>query len=281
MVSVIIPTYNEEKLISDCLRSIEEQSFNDLEVFVIDDGSTDNTLKIIQDIQKDYKFPLQILTQKHIGPGSARNLGAKKAKGDILVFIDSDMVFSKDFIKNLIKPILDGETMGTFSKDEFLLNKNNIWARFWNINLGRKSDRMHPDNYPDTQPVFRAIVKKKFDEAGGFDTRIGYTDDWSLSRKLNTLATVAQNAVFYHNNPGSLKEVWIQARWFGKNEFLTRNFVRKIYNLMRYSLVVSLIKGTYGSFRESSFKYLLFKIIYDYAVFLSVCLSFFREKKFK
>ena len=103
---------------------------------------------------------------------------------------------------------------------------------------------------------------------------MGYTDDWSLSRKLNTLATVAPGAKFYHRNPDSLSEVWTQARWFGKNEFLTKNFIRKLYNLFRYCPL-------WAIFKIYDFPFFIFKIVYNSAVFTSVFLSFFGEKKNK
>src|SRR5574340_25507 len=195
-ISVIIPVYNEAKVIGNCLASLEKQTLaSDMEIIVVDDGSTDGSSKVAA------------LHQEHLGPGAARNLGAKQAKGDILVFVDADMEFEPDFLEKLISPILKKKTIGTFSKEEFLLNKDNPWARFWNQNLGKPPLRMLPSDYPETAPVFRALLKTKFAEAGGFDTNVGYTDDWSISRKLGVLASAAPGAKFYHRNPDTLKEV--------------------------------------------------------------------------
>lgn len=215
-VSIIIPTYNEEKVIGECLESLSRQSFCDMEIIVIDDGSCDDTLK---ELQNSRYSELQVLTQKHRGAGAARNLGARQAKGDILVFVDADMTFEKDFIRKLIDPIVGKVNVGTFSKEEYLANKNDIWAVCWNINRGLPRDRMHPEDYPDHQPVFRAILKREFDRAGGFDERAGYTDDWSLSKKLGVEAVNAPGAVFYHKNPTTLSEVFFQAKWMAKRNY--------------------------------------------------------------
>ena len=155
-VSVIIPAYNEEKVIQYCLESLKNQTFKDLEVIVIDDGSTDKTKELIE--------RAKLLTQNHKGPGEARNFGAKQAKGEILVFVDADMTFDRDFIKELVEPIVKGESKGTFSKDEKVSNWDNIWAKCWNINEGWEDGKRHPQNYPDTQKVFRAILKSEFDK---------------------------------------------------------------------------------------------------------------------
>lgn len=261
-VSVIIPVYNEEKVIESCLNSLAKQTIT-LEVIVVDDGSTDGSGKYAT------------FKQNHLGPGAARNLGASRASGDILVFVDADMEFEPDFIEKLIKPIEKKQTIGTFSKDEYLLNKENAWARYWNLNLGREAERMiDREEYANGSPVFRAILKSEFDKVGGFNTKIGYTDDWSLSKKLGVLAQVAPGAKYYHRNPETLQEVWTQARWFGKNEFLTKSFIRKLLNLFRYC-------PFWAIFKIANPNFFIFKLVYNSAVFTSVFLSFFQEQKAK
>lgn len=278
--SIIIPVFNEQNVVEDCINSLSKQHFQNFEIIIIDDGSTDKTLEVLSEF-KIKNSKCKILKQNHSGPGKARNLGASIADGEILVFVDADMEFDRDFLKRLVEPIVKKEVIGTFSKEEYLLNKKNRWARFWNINLGRSPEKMHKGNYPDTQPVFRAILKSEFLKVGGFDEKLGYTDDWSLSRRIGAEAINAPGAVFYHKNPESLKEVWVQARWFGKNEFLTKNFIRKIYNMFRFCIPISIIKGILTAVKISDWRYLLFKTTYDSAVFTSVLLSFFGEQKYK
>ncbi len=279
MLSVIIPTYNESKDILACLLSLQKQTYPDFEIIVVDDGSSDDTIEKIRSFKSSR--PLTLLTQSHLGPGAARNLGAQKARGEVLVFVDADMTFDTDFLSALVTPILAKKTIGTFSKDEFLENTDSPIARCWNRNLGRKVDQMIPSNYPDTAPVFRAIITDKFHQAGGFDTKVGYTDDWSISKKLGVSSTTAPSAKFYHKNPSTLAEVWRQARWFGKNEFLTGNLIRRAYNLFRYFPLLSPIKGLVGTIFYREPQFLPFKLVFDSAVFASVLLSFLREQKNK
>lgn len=272
-VSVIIPAYNEEKVIKDCLESLVKQTYIDLEIIVVDDGSTDKTIEKIKDVK--------LFKQAHKGPGEARNLGAKKANGGILVFVDADMTFDKDFIKELVDPIIKGKTIGTFSKEEYVLNKDNVWSKCWNFNKGLPFDRMHPQDYPDTQPVFRAILKKEFNRVGGFSP-IGYVDDYTLSEKLGIQADIAKGAIFYHKNPENLLEVFSQARWIGKSEYKRKKVknenLMRVFAIIRYSLFFSLIHGTFGTIKYGLPKYFIFKIIYDLAVEISLINSFFREQ---
>jgi glycosyltransferase involved in cell wall biosynthesis len=156
-VSIIIPTYNEINVLGECLDSLSRQTYKDVEVIVVDDGSSDGTAE---------RF--KVIKQDHQGAGNARNLGAKKAKGEILVFVDADMTFDKNFIKKLIEPITNGKVKGTFSKNENVSNWESVWTRCWNINEGWEDRKRHPKNYPDHQSVFRAILKSEFDRVGGF-----------------------------------------------------------------------------------------------------------------
>ncbi len=267
-VSVIVPTYNEEAVIDDCLKSLHKQSYKGMEIVVVDDGSKDRTLEVVS----KYCVPSEgcgIVRQKHKGAGAARNNGAAHAKGRILVFVDADMIFDRDFVKKLVSPIEEGEVIGTFSKDEYVVNKNNLWARSWNINRGLPAERMHPKNYPDTQKVFRAIKRNAFEEAGGFDEKYGYTDDDSLSERLGIMAQAAPGAIFYHKNPESLKEVFLQSRWMAKRRYKLGP-IGYLIALVRTSLPVSLVIGLLKSIWFGTPAFLVFKIISDLGQFIGV-----------
>lgn len=272
-VSVIIPTYNEENDILNCLKSLDKQSLKGFEVIVVDDGSTDNTLKKLKSAKsKQFK----VLSQDHKGPGAGRNKGAKNSKGDILVFVDADMTFHRKFLKKLIQPIISGKVKGTFSKYEYVANWENTWSRCWNINENWEIRRRHPKNYPDTQEVFRAILRSEFERVGGF-TPGGYNDDWSLYEKLGYKAVSAPGAIFYHKNPESLKEAFNQAIWIGKRQYKL-GIIGYIVALLRSSLPVSLIVAIYKSIVNWQIAFIPFKLIYDLGVFIGV-LSFIFTKK--
>jgi glycosyltransferase involved in cell wall biosynthesis len=265
LISVIIPAYNEGKNIGQCLQSMIEQSYSKKEIIVIDDGSTDGTIKKIQDTR--YKN-IEILEQKHGGPGRARNLAAKKAKGEILVFMDADMTFDKNFLKELTEPIIKGVFKGTFSKNEYISNWENIWSRCWNFNQNWPSKKMIPDDYPDEGQDFRAILKTEFDRVSGFDD-VGYTDTWSLSRKLGYKPHSVLGATYYHSNPDNLREVFLQSRWVAKRVYKL-GFLGKLIALVRVSVFVSLLSGIYKSIKYKEPGFLIFKIVYDLGSFLGI-----------
>ena len=97
-ISVIIPVYNVEKYLRECLESILNQTFQDFEIICVDDGSTDRSLDILQEYKrKDDRFV--ILQQRHAGAGAARNHGLKLAEGKYIQFLDSDDYFEPTLLE--------------------------------------------------------------------------------------------------------------------------------------------------------------------------------------
>ncbi|MBI1881401.1 MAG: glycosyltransferase [Chloroflexi bacterium] len=259
-VSIIIPAYNEEKYISVCLNSLAKQEGVTVEVIVVDDGSTDSTVQIVQSfIERDSRFHL--LRQNHQGPGEARNLAARQAQGDILLFCDADMAFAPDYTRKLIAPIGRGECLGTFSKEEYVLNFDNIWARSWNLHDGMYNDKRHPDNWPDEQQVFRAVDKKAFLAAGGFSTK-GSGDDVTLASKLGQMARVAPGAICYHHNPDSPGEVFRQARWYARGMRIPLNWKNFILHTPPFSIARSFKRAV--RFHNPMFP--VFKLVHDLGI---------------
>lgn len=275
LVSVIIPTYNEERDIEACLASLRKQTYSPLEIIVVDDGSTDRTLSILK-----ATHGIRLHKQAHAGPGAARNRGGEQAKGEILVFVDADMTFEKRFVDRLTQPIRAGNVIGTFSKEEYVTNPQNRWARCWSIERGWAKGRMHPPDHPDTQKVFRAIVKRAFDSVGGFTQGVGYTDDWTLADKLGQEALAVSGAVFFHRNPENLAEVYRQARWIAMRPYKL-GVAGRIFALIRASFPVSFVWGIVRTIRHRETFYLIFKLVFDLASSVGVISLFFTINRAK
>ena len=107
-VSVIIPTYNRANLLPECLKSVLAQSFQDFEIIVIDDGSTDNTQEIVS------AFPVRCLCQENGGPAAAYNKGIELATGEYIAFLDSDDVLLMNALEKGVE-ILDRHPEAGFS----------------------------------------------------------------------------------------------------------------------------------------------------------------------
>lgn len=101
MISVIIPVYNVEKYIERCLISLENQTFQDFEVILIDDGSPDNSTSIIENYLKHSSLKIKFYHIKNSGVSAARNYGISKASGDFICFVDSDDTLNLDYLRTM------------------------------------------------------------------------------------------------------------------------------------------------------------------------------------
>ena len=103
-VSVIVPCYNSENSIFNCLNSLFTQTYKNIEIIVVNDESTDNSLQILNNLKKDHNN-LIVFTQKNSGPGFARNRGIEMASGEYVMFVDSDDYVDLCMIEKLVNII--------------------------------------------------------------------------------------------------------------------------------------------------------------------------------
>ncbi len=108
LISVIIPAYNIDKYINDCLRSIECQTYTNLEIIVVNDGSTDNTREIIEE-HKANDYRINVVHQENQGLVSARKRGLEMATGKLCMFIDGDDWIDKELIRSMFFLMKSGE----------------------------------------------------------------------------------------------------------------------------------------------------------------------------
>lgn len=105
-VSIIVPVYNVEKFLKECINSIIKQSYNNLEILIIDDGSTDSSGKICDEyLKKDFR--IKVIHQENQGLSGARNTGLKYSTGDYITFIDSDDFIDKNMIKEMLNNLIE------------------------------------------------------------------------------------------------------------------------------------------------------------------------------
>jgi len=116
-VSVIIPTYNCAQFITEAIESALMQTYTDIEIVVVDDGSTDNTKEILKPyIEKNF---LTYIYQENQGPGAARNTGIKAATGEYIAFLDADDTLTEDSVEKRINLIEGSSDIGLVFSDYF------------------------------------------------------------------------------------------------------------------------------------------------------------------
>jgi glycosyltransferase involved in cell wall biosynthesis len=207
-ISVIIPAYNAEATLGSCLRAIKDQQGlvygEDYEVIVVDDGSTDSTGEVAA------REGVMVIQQDKAGPAAARNNGAKSARGEILVFTDSDCVPAHDWLEILVKPLEDDQVTGV--KGTYLTSQKEVIARFVQLEYESKYHRMQKlprlDSIDTNSAAYRRDV---FIQNGGFDTSFPgpSVEDQELSFRLSQkgyLLTIATSAKIYHCHDRNLGE---------------------------------------------------------------------------
>jgi cellulose synthase/poly-beta-1,6-N-acetylglucosamine synthase-like glycosyltransferase len=204
MISVIVPAFNAEKSIAHCLESLLDQTMprDAYEVIVVDDGSRDATYKIAQ------SFDVRVLSQSNGGAAAARNLGAKNARGDIVVFIDADSVPDKSWLEKMVAPFANPDIAG--ASGEKKTYQTNIWAQYVQIEYDYKYDLMRNHAYTDFIDSSTAAYRRDvFVQNGGFDTSFLEAEDTELSFRLaerGCKMVLIRDAIVYHIHPTSLWE---------------------------------------------------------------------------
>lgn len=264
-ITAIIPVYNEERSIKDCICSLRDQSVP-LEIIVIDDGSKDPSVKICEDLK------VKVLRQGHKGPGAARNLGARNAKGDILILVDADMVFEPNFVAKLIAPITEGDAVATCHWNERVANWENPWARCQTWFLGLPDKRRHSLNVPEYEQVYRAVKKDFFLKSGGFVEGEGKGDDSSISKRTGVMAKIVSDAVCYHRNVEGVGELLRESQWQGKNVAVEQEHRIKssLITLVYRNPVSCILKGIILSIKKNEPCMPLYALVYSVGIYVGL-----------
>jgi cellulose synthase/poly-beta-1,6-N-acetylglucosamine synthase-like glycosyltransferase len=186
LISVIIPAFNEEEGILKTIKSLKEQTYPDIEIIVVDDGSTDRTAQLCQHLQKrgEIKF---LRNEVRGGKSSAINLGFNYSLGDYIVIVDSDTTFDRDALKNILKhfynPNIDAVSGNILvrNKNKSLLTKIQAIEYLISLSLGRRFASWI-GILPIASGAFSAFRRNAYSRVGGSD--VGPGEDLDISLKV-------------------------------------------------------------------------------------------------
>ncbi len=206
LVSVVIPTYNRLPILKKCLESLENQILIDeiqaFEIVIVDDGSTDETIDWLE--KNNEAFPhLRLFEQSHGGPALGRNFGVENSKGDLIVFIDSDLVVDRYFLTNHVNSLLKA------------------WEKYGNRKCFTYGSVINTSNFinPQSEPFKLqdlswayfatgnvAIDKRVLENSGLFDTSFSLYgwEDLELGERLRNMGVKlvkCPKAIGYHWHP--------------------------------------------------------------------------------
>lgn len=206
-ISIIIPVYNVDKYLSRCLDSVIAQTYKNFEAICVNDGSTDNSLSILNKYaKKDSR--IKIITQQNKGPSETRNTGLKKAIGEYICFIDSDDFVHSQYLEILLK----NANKNTISKCFFLNFSNNTNIENFKITDIKKNIFQANTYYEKTKDInltaWGKLYHKEIISDIYFNNKCFFSEDVLfnadvLTSKIN-IAELSVPLYYYFQNPLSL-----------------------------------------------------------------------------
>jgi len=211
LVTVIVPTYMSEKHIERCLRSIKKQTYKKIEIFVVDQSSSDKT------VEKARKFTKNIIMREkpkfYSPPSLSRNMGANKSKGEFLLHIDSDQELHPKLIEDCVNVSRDKGHAG------MIIHEKDIGLNFWSECRALEKEAMIDDPYMETT---RWISKKAFNKIKGFDVSLESGEDWDITARTKEVGSVGYAKFFIAHHTGkkdilkNFKKMFDYGRTFGR-----------------------------------------------------------------
>lgn len=175
-ISVVVPLYNKKKSVLETMKAALNQTFNNYEIIVVDDGSTDHSAELVETIKNE---KLKIYRKENTGVSDTRNFGITKAQGDYIAFLDADDLWDNLYLERLHMMIESAPECGMFVQ-------NYQTVRFDDLPLKLNSPEGHIEVYKNWEEVFSemplvtpaiAVNKKKFIDSGCFDTSLSIGED--------------------------------------------------------------------------------------------------------
>ncbi len=229
-LSILIPAYNVEKYIQECIESIWEQNYNNMEIIVVDDCSTDNTFDILKQLQKKSPVTFKLFRNKsNLGAGASLNKALEHAEGEFITFIDPDDKFLPDAFKKRLEHFNNYPTLQLVYSNGLVWDGKKTYHRFQGkkeIQFLKKNDFIGfyeyvTSNVPNLLLQGLIVKKELLIKINGFDPRI-FSNDWLLNIKM--FKYLSEN---YKNYSGTNKKV---VDYINEDVFLYRQHENNITN---------------------------------------------------
>lgn len=264
-ISIIVPIYNVEKYLRECIDSIINQTYINLEIILINDGSTDTSLKICEEYAKKNN-KIKLITKKNGGAGDARNVGLDYATGDYIMFVDSDDFLPNDCCEILYNAIKDTEYEFITANYAFTNYDGIPWKKPMfsekNENTILEIDDYKKSYYLVNSSVCNKIFKKEFIDKNNLKFEVGLLAEDAVFTTLAFLKTkktyYVKNVVYYYRQRAVKKDI-ISTSFNCTIDFFSKiNRAYKIIyeNFKKYNKI-----DFYRYYYVKSTTYILYKLI--------------------
>jgi len=223
MISIIIPVYNQADKLPKCLDSILNQTYNNYEIIIVDDGSTDNLNITLEKYKNIFSYKLNILEQENKGANSARNHGYKSAKGEYLLFCDADLVLQANMMAIMLKTLKDNQSASyAYSSFRYGFKIFKLWPF--------SPERLKIIPFIHTT----SLIRREY--FSGFDENIKKLQDWDLwlTMLAKGHAGIWINKVLFKVQTGGTMSAWLPSGAYKLLPFLPE--------VKKYNQALSIIK---------------------------------------
>lgn len=205
LISVIVPTYNYSNFVEKCINSVLEQTYQKIEVIVVDDGSTDDTLTVLQ----KFEDRVLIYSQENMGVSAARNAGMQLAKGEYIAFLDADDWWAPSKVEKQMIAMIKSKSNISYS---FYVASNleghtvPVTSPELNGVLGSQYLRT-PLTSPIPLPCSNAIVKREQIGENAFNTKLSNSADWEFFARVSIgahIICIPEFLTYYRIHPKSM-----------------------------------------------------------------------------
>jgi glycosyltransferase involved in cell wall biosynthesis len=167
MITVIIPVYNHAKKLPICLDTLLKQTYQNFDVIIVNDGSTDNFYDVIAKYKNKFGIRMEILEQENAGANAARNHGAIRAKGEFIIFCDADIIMRQDMLEKM-KNTLDNFPDASYAYSSHKFGYKNFKLHTFDAHILKQFPFIHTTS----------LIRKN--DFPGFDENIKRLQDWDL-----------------------------------------------------------------------------------------------------
>ena len=283
LISVVTPTFNRKEELVHLFNSMKKQTLDPkfFEMIISDDGSTDGTDEYVKNLKNKFQFNLSYVSQKNLGPGSARNNGVKNSKGELIVFIDSDCEADSNWLKIIFNAYKKNEfdafggpdeARGNFLPIQIAINFS-MTSFLTTGGIRGHNKKMISKFYPRSHNM--GVKKTLFEKIGGFGS-LRHGQDIELSNRIineQAVVKLLDNAIVYHRRRTTLLKFFRQVFNWGVARVNLAKMDRNMLQIVHFLPSIATSIFFFSIFGIFFYPNIFISLVYLYFMILSaICI---------
>jgi glycosyltransferase involved in cell wall biosynthesis len=289
-VSVIVPNYNYGKYIEQAIESVLSQTYKNIEIIVVDDGSTDNSLEVLE----RYRNKITLITQKNQGVSAARNNGVRASSGEYIAFLDPDDVWLPTKIEKQVSKMLSDNQIGLVHCAMIIVDEKNNPIKIHDGGMEGllRNDILLLEKGAIVGAGSTCLVKRHiFEEIDGFDLSLSTSADWDFCYRASLKCKIGfikeplalyrvHNSSMHSNIQTMEKDMSIALKKALSLSKADKETSRRAYGNLYYMLAGSYFySGNYTSFIRNMIKAIVYRPNHILKILRKIPMKIQRKKK--